>query len=258
MSLPVVITRAFNDFAICDVKYHPEKYYDKHVDGKSRISIILQGKVKEGASGKEELAQSGSIVFKPGDLVHQNSFGTKGSRILSVIFKDEFFSNKEDVKIDSWQWFHGVLAASAAFEFARNLEHVSNEDDLYDEIADLFSKLPLPFEADSNHVPPWLILVKEKIKAEFNHPIRTKDLAAYVGVHPVYLARAFRKYYGCSVKSFLQNIRLKKVLEELSNEEKPLTHVALDSGFSDQSHLNRVFLKNMKMSPGKFRKWIYQ
>ena len=250
--------RSYPSFAIWDMCYKPLRHFDKHVDGAPRISIIVRGKVKEDSSGKEEYAQSGSIVFKPGDLVHQNSFGVKGSRILSVIFKEDFFHQKQDVKIHDWRWFHGMSAAYPAFEFARNLDHITNEEDLYEELVDLFAKLPPNLNMSSKDVPSWLAQVKEKMSDEYKKPLRTKDLAAGIGVHPVYLARAFRRYYGYSVKSFLQKTRLEHALQELSQGVKPLSQIALDAGFSDQSHLSRVFRSKLKMSPGNFRKWTLQ
>lgn len=255
MLIPHRSIRSYPLFTIWDMRYQPFRHFDKHMDGAPRISIIVRGQVKEDATGKEEFAKSGSIVFKPGDLVHKNTFGDGGSRILSVIFKEAFFDQKEDVKIKDWQWFHGISAASTAFEFARNLEHISGEEELYEELIDLLAKLPGNKISSSKDIPQWLVLVKTKIKEDYKSPIRTKDLAQGVGVHPVYLARAFRRYFGHSVKAFLHKTRLEHALSDLSEGSKPLSQIALDAGFSDQSHLNRVFRSSLNMSPGNFRKW---
>ena len=103
--------------------------------------------------------------------------------------------------------------------------------------------------------PSWLKGVEEKLKDGFHRPIQTKTLAAMVEVHPVYLARIFRRHYGCSIKTYLQNLRLEKALQDLSDGKKSIVDIALDAGFSDQSHLNRSLKKSINISPGIFRKW---
>ena len=56
-------------------------------------------------------------------------------------------------------------------------------------------------------------------------------------------------------KAFLQKLRVEKAIQELSEGKKGLSQIALDAGFSDQSHLTRAVKKALGMSPGAFRKW---
>lgn len=248
--------RSFSGFVIGEIIYPAGQRFEKHVDHKSRISVILNGHVRERVSGKEEIGGCGSIVFKPGDVAHQNIFGDRGSRIFSVVFDDSFFFHNPDVHISDWQWFHGVTSAAIALSFVQNMHHLENEEDLYEALVDLYARVPGSSIVLPNEIPPWIRRVYEQIVDEFTGTIRTRDLAASFGVHPVYLARVFRRYYGCSIKELVRRVRLEHALEELSKCEKPIIQIALEAGFSDQSHLHRVFQATLKMSPGKFRKWV--
>ena len=248
--------RSFPGFMIGEIRYRAGQRFEKHIDHKSRISVILSGHVKESASGRDEFGGCGSIVFKPGDVAHQNIFGDLGSRIFSVVFDESFFDENPDVHISDWQWFHGVDSTAVALSFAQNMLHLEDEEDLYDELVDLYAKISRSNTDLRDQIPPWVRRVHEQIIHEYPTAIRTRDLAENLGVHPVYLARVFRRYYGCSIKDLIRRVRLQYALDELSKGEKSIIQIALEAGFSDQSHLNRVFQASLHMSPGKFRNWV--
>ncbi len=241
---------------IIDTVYSAQEALPRHIDYKNRISIVLRGKLKELACGKEVFATTGNLVFKPGDMPHTNAFGGKGNRIISVEFEEGFLEQSIDVSISDWLWFCHPGFTSTSFSFAQNLTKVSSENDLLEAILELFAAVSAQ-NVLGRRVPSWMKLVEEKIHDDFTTPIQSKSLAEMVGVHPVYLARAFRRVHHCSVKNYLQRIRLHRSIQDLSNSQKTLSHIALDAGFSDQSHFNRIFKQNIQLSPGIFRKWVH-
>jgi AraC family transcriptional regulator len=102
--------------------------------------------------------------------------------------------------------------------------------------------------------PPWLRHVTDAMRAGLKAPLKIGDLALEARVHPVYLARAFRKHYGCSPAEFIRRLRVEAARVALARTEMPLTAVALESGFADQSHLTRQFRRIVGTSPGRYRK----
>ena len=108
------------------------------------------------------------------------------------------------------------------------------------------------------HPPDWLWRVKEQLDDEYQQLILVQDLAESVDLHPVYLARIFRKCFGCSIKDYLQIVRLKRAIQMVASGRLPLTQIAYENGFADQSHLNRQFRKYFRISPGKFRGLIQE
>lgn len=80
------------------------------------------------------------------------------------------------------------------------------------------------------------------------------ELAASVPVHPVHLARAFRKRYLCSVGDYLRKLRIEAACQALLNSDTPIVEIALRCGFSDQSHLCRTLKQYTGMSPRHFRR----
>ncbi|WP_428504664.1 helix-turn-helix transcriptional regulator [Roseateles sp.] len=84
-------------------------------------------------------------------------------------------------------------------------------------------------------------------------------LAQEPGLHPVYLARAFRSHFRCSPGDFARQHRLHR-LHRLQRAAKLLAHsrlsfseVAQDCGFFDQPHLSRSFRARFGMAPDEHR-----
>ena len=58
--------------------YPPLYRMAAHVDGRTRVSLLVAGFVEEFADGVPQLAGPGSAVLKPADAVHANRFGPAG------------------------------------------------------------------------------------------------------------------------------------------------------------------------------------
>jgi AraC family transcriptional regulator len=80
------------------------------------------------------------------------------------------------------------------------------------------------------------------------------ELAAAVGVHPVTLARGFRKTYGCSVGAYLRWLRLARAARQLVETDAALAEIALTAGFADQSHFSNAFRRETGLAPSAFRR----
>lgn len=68
--------------------------------------------------------------------------------------------------------------------------------------------------------------------------------------------RAFRKTMGLAPHQWLMARRVERAQELIREGDQPLSEIALSSGFSDQSHLTRVFSQQMGVSPGAWRRTL--
>jgi AraC family transcriptional regulator len=82
------------------------------------------------------------------------------------------------------------------------------------------------------------------------------ELAMVVGVHPVTLARGFRRAYGCSVGAYLRGLRIARAARRLADSDGPLAEIALEAGFADQSHFSNAFRRETGASPSAFRRAV--
>lgn len=104
--------------------------------------------------------------------------------------------------------------------------------------------------------PSWLGRVRERIH-DAPGPLSVSGLASGVGIHRVYLARAFREHCGVSVTAYMRRVRLDRAWRLLAHGPLPLTDVAAAVGFSDQSHMTRALRSAIGATPGAVRRGLH-
>lgn len=101
--------------------------------------------------------------------------------------------------------------------------------------------------------PKWLTRVIDRLNDEFAEGLTNELLAAEAGVHPVHLAAVFRRFYHQTVGEYVQQLRIRHASTCLRESELPLTQIAYECGFADQSHFTRVFKRHTGVTPGAYR-----
>lgn len=91
----------------------------------------------------------------------------------------------------------------------------------------------------------------EFIKMHYAEPLSLKELSAEACLSPFYLQRLFLEKTGISPHDYLAQVRIGKALLLLA-EGQAIAHVALDTGFVDQSHFTRTFRKLTGTTPGEY------
>jgi AraC family transcriptional regulator len=102
-------------------------------------------------------------------------------------------------------------------------------------------------------VPAWWGRVLDLIHSECSRGLRTSELAAEAGVHPVHLARVFRRICRQTPGEYVQRLRVRLASEKLSASDEGIAEIAAETGFADQSHFTRIFKRHTRMTPGEFR-----
>ena len=78
-------------------------------------------------------------------------------------------------------------------------------------------------------------------------------MAEMAGISREYFSRIFKNVTGMNYSKWLNTIRLEKATELLSDEKRPLTEIAMMSGFQSIPSFNRVFREEKGMAPGEYR-----
>jgi AraC family transcriptional regulator len=102
--------------------------------------------------------------------------------------------------------------------------------------------------------PRWLARCLDLIEAAYGDSLTVGGIAREVGVHPIHLARTFRRFLHCTPGEYLRRCRVNRALSLLRETRRPLSHVALDSGFADQSHMTHAFRRHLGFPPGQVRR----
>ena len=100
---------------------------------------------------------------------------------------------------------------------------------------------------------PRVLETIDYIGRNYGKPIGLRSAAAAGGLSPRHLAHLFRREVGISVMDYVARIRIEAAKTILAERTVPLEHVAESVGFSDASHLSRVFVQHVGERPGQFR-----
>jgi AraC-like DNA-binding protein len=90
------------------------------------------------------------------------------------------------------------------------------------------------------------------LEAHYTENLSIETLAQQVGLSPYYLIRSFHQQVGLPPHSYQRQWQLLQAKRDLQTT-KPISQVALDHGFYDQSHLTRHFKRVFGVTPGQYR-----
>ncbi|WP_322898850.1 helix-turn-helix transcriptional regulator [Arcobacter peruensis] len=94
--------------------------------------------------------------------------------------------------------------------------------------------------------------IQEFINENFQENISLEDLSKEFNLNPFYIIRLFKSQMNLTPHSYLLNVRINKAKEYLKKGYS-ISEVAQESGFFDQSHLHRNFLKIVANTPNEYR-----
>lgn len=104
------------------------------------------------------------------------------------------------------------------------------------------------------HSPTWLSQLQDYLASDLAVVPELSTLASMAGVHRVHVARAFREHLGCTVGDYVRRLRVRRACELLTRTSVPLTEVAMQAGFFDQSHMTRVLKSFLGVTPAALRR----
>jgi len=95
------------------------------------------------------------------------------------------------------------------------------------------------------------------IRANLAGAIKVADLARTVLLSENQFRRKFKEEFGVTPQQFILRARLQHAAHMLRSCDKPISIIANESGFSDQSYLTKKFREFFDLTPLEYRsKWI--
>lgn len=216
------------------------------------LSLILQGGNLESRKTKDIQVSTGKIIAYNQGEVHRNRFTAFPSKNLNLELKSEFFSenNLSIEAINSTK----IKSLDAYLELLKiyNELHINDlysEDTINLSLKSLFTSNPT-----SSHKPVWLDQLRDIIEDRWNEFISLNELANILNVHPVTISKYFKKYHQGSLGDYMRKIKVMKALDFLLHTNMSITEIAFACGFSDHSHMIRLFKLYVGYSPKNIRR----
>jgi AraC family transcriptional regulator len=230
-----------------------------HSHVESSFTIVLHGSYNERIVGRNVEHRPGSMLFYPSGEMHSQQFGRDGA--LKLIFRPDTscltFLTDEKVRLPQAPYVDSMLIREMANRVAKEMRDGDSFSPMVIEgsVLELVATFGRICETKPRKqaIPSWLKEIREVLESQAGDGVTHETLALQVHKHPVHLAKAFRKAYGETIGEYQRRLRLSKAELLLRKRDVALTEIALQSGFSSQSHFSRCFKCAFGTTPSRYR-----
>lgn len=245
-------------FVLTETTHQPNHKLRRHKHELTNIAFILDGSFTEILDKRRFDCSSQSLIFKPAGEAHANEYGRNGVRCFLIEVQPKRWESLHPLSsvLNRVDHVRGATLSMLALRICKEMRVMDGASLLALEglslevIAELSRHSNLVSE---RRVPRWLKLAKEILHEHSSESISLGDVAKTVDIHPVHLAREFRRFYGCTLGEYLRSLRIQFACRKLSRSDMPLVEIALAAGFSHQAHFSRLFKQHIGISPTEYR-----
>jgi AraC family transcriptional regulator len=250
--------RRVRDLVLTETRYAPGLRLPRHSHEHAYLCLVRRGSYTETYGTRRRECGPRTVAFHPPEELHEQHMHRAEVWSFNVELSADWLRRAREggpVLEGPADFRGGPLAALAVrlYQEFRDPDPFSPLilEGLVLQLLGEASRAPARRDASP---PRWLGRVREILHAHFAERRTLGELAAAVGLHPVYLAAAFRRHCGCGVGEYVRRLRVEEACRRLAETAEPLAEVALAAGFSDQSHLTRLFRRHLGLTPAAYRK----
>lgn len=246
----------FSDFEIVFCTYFENKkefIYDNESYREYVIFCVLSGSFNYGYSPDEicrYIAKSGDIVLcRPNRAFYRKTITPLSFCMIKFTSENPLPCIDTPISLsDTARLFKNMsMLKSSFFCTIEKTDHAANHfcrDIVYQLLASIQQKsAPLSGTLDF-------------INANFTNDISISALANANGYSPVHFINLFKKHYGCTPKSYISFLRLKKAQHLLKSTNMSVGEISSECGFSDILYFCRFFKSHCNMTPTEFKKAV--
>ena len=249
-------------FATDSYRFTEKAYISKtklpaHSHEFAHFCLVLAGNYDERIGSRDYSRTPTALVYYPPDVSHAESHRSSGRHFLVEID----FNGLERVRdcgadLDEPTFLHSSFPIAVA---ARMYNEFTQRDSfsalaLESMTTELLIASSRKSSASDRKPPKWLARAKEYLDDNYLDPPSLTELAHAADVHPTHLARTFRKFEKCTAGEYVRRVRLEEARRRIASTDMPLSEIAVETGFADQSHLSRVFKRETNFTPAEFRR----
>ncbi|MCP3922259.1 MAG: AraC family transcriptional regulator [Desulfobacterales bacterium] len=215
-------------------------------------------------NGKSDILSKGHIsIFNP-HVVHENSSCSEYGRDLRSFYIERSFldslssqiTDKDNVGFSISQC---IQKDRALFNNLLLLHDflLQNNSETESALYDILSEFVVRYGENINEKifkgnnDKRIRLSIEYMNDKFDEKISVQELAKLVNCSTFHLIKYFKNKKGLTPHAYLIQIRLEKA-KNMMNQGEKLSDIALNCGFSDQSHLSRNFKARYGITPKKY------
>jgi AraC family transcriptional regulator len=243
-------------FRLTESSYAAGTILPRHSHASSHFNFVVTGAYQERLGRRELTRRRSALLFLPCDHSHEEMHSIAG-RQFKIEVDDAYFARLGKARADMKTPLD--LSGGEGRRLAMRIyQEFSNADPLSPVVIEalgleLLTLTVRRWNSVERRPPEWLLRVREQLESSFTESFNLTDLAQTAGVHPVHLAQSFKRWFGCTVGELVRELRLNEACSALERSDASLAHIAVEAGFTDQSHLCRVFRRLKGTSPSAYR-----
>jgi AraC family transcriptional regulator len=224
-----------------------------HGHDSAHLCFVYEGALEERMTRRSRVMSGGMLRTSPAGDTHDLSFSSIGARCLVILLDDEL-STGGGLPADR-RYYDPAAHADLAAAIRRRLA-AGSAIGVELLVLELLARLARPERRQTpGHRPPgWLLRVRDALHDCPAAPPSTRELARGTNLHPVYVARVFRRWFGCSITDYARRQRLDFARRRIVESSEPISRLAMEAGFTDQSHLHRAMRRHLGQTPGALRR----
>jgi len=221
------------------------------------LSFLMAGSYGEGAGDQWNDCHPNALTWHPAHDAHEVRHGNETVSSVQIEFLGSDFDEWRIGKMLPSRRITGEVPAARAI-----LHGLIREMDFADEFSALsirgsaYQALALTARCFNQSLPSGDSLVariQAAIQDAFPEAPDVDLLARSLGMSTTQLAVQYRRHAGEGIGLTARRLRVERACEMLPEQDRPLSQIAQDCGFCDQSHFTRVFARLMRSTPGKYR-----
>src|SRR5258708_2999781 len=226
----------------------------RHTHASSHFLFLVEGTyLTEARNNAGEIYGRATLIFNPTGTTHCDRFQSQYGRFLTITLNADI-AQRLDAEIPVSLIIKDRPALDSVLRLRSSLLDGPVTGVTLESMGlELAAQLLPPVERETRHTPSWLLNARQLLHERCSTDIRIGDAAAQIGVHPVHLARAFRRYFFIGPGEFLRRCRISKARGLLLGSALSIAEIAMEVGFSDQSHFANAFKRETGLTPAQYR-----
>jgi len=225
------------------------------------FTYVLRGDYVEHFGGSPRECRRGAVIFHHPHEVHSNAVGTLGTASLNV-----------EIPVDQWRELTAdvvrkrdlvgrVLSGDVEWA-ALAVWREFHRDDRASTMGLSESVALLSGHLMESHTRGWfephqrLDRCVAYLNAHAAGALTLIDVARVADVHPMHLAKLFRKRFGYSMGEYVRRLRITWACDQLSRDAGTISSIAADAGFADHAHFTRTFRRITGSTPRWYRSHV--
>ena len=257
--------RRVGGLTLAEAAFEPGQRIHRDAHPHARFVLVLSGSLTETTGGSTRTYGPSTLLFRSANEPRSYAVSDTGAKVL-VVDMDAAWVRRAGEQASPIAPFVGVSTAFRGGLLLHLAHRLHGEFGLRDEVSRLvIESLALGILAEASRraaaaaaaraerpVPLWLQLALVFIEQHFAEPLSLAAVARTVGVHPVHLARTFRRVHQTTIAAHVRQLRIDFARRELAGSTA-LSEIAFAAGFCDQSHFSRCFKQHTGLTPAEYR-----